>query len=126
MGLKKGEYDNGWFLDHLKEFLKNGPYNLDLTSPIAVPQGLSLKNGSLSVIATTMGSMVHLQGNFPVQGSMTIRLVSPTGKIVATLFDGTPTAKNWSATVPAITCGVYFVEAKSATNHFVQRITVHR
>lgn len=50
-GTEVGEYDNGWFLDHLKEFVDAGPYDLNLkSSPIIESNGSKVTKTFLKVL----------------------------------------------------------------------------
>jgi hypothetical protein len=123
--LKKGEGDNGYFFDKLKVFNTARPYNLNLSTGIASKNGL-LPAGSqrLKVHTTSVGNAVLFSGTFPSYTPASIRLMSPSGRMIATLYSGTPVGEYWHTPLTGLAGGVYIVEALVNNKRFTQRIAI--
>lgn len=113
--LKTGEGDNGWFLNNLKKFNTNRPYNLNLNSEIK-SKNLSLPNANFSV-KIIHDNLIINSVDMATQEKTKLSIFSPNGR---TLIEKRITLSNGICQVyiDNLGAGLYYIKL---TNNRVRK-----
>jgi hypothetical protein len=116
-GLEKGQYDNGWFLDNLKVFNANRPYNLNISTSIEDDsKHYSGKSETIQACVSTSVHKIKLAINSP-ENQLTVSIFDAKGSIISKVFD--QNISLYSAVIEidkrVFGAGIYFAEIKSGS-----------
>ncbi len=127
-GLKMGEYDNGWFLDRLKEFNAERPYNLNISTAIENPNEFvqkDIKDAQINISNSKQNISLKVNAAIP---DLIVDLYNLKGLRISIKYDKQIVSGNTIIELDKrnLSSGIYFAEIISSVFTKTMSFTVTR